>query len=73
MSFKKFLSLIKSGKIIDPPSIIACLIYAKKNNKIGTIINATVIISLILEYLTEISEKIIDNVPIINKTILNLL
>ena len=31
MSFKKFLSLIKSGKIIDPPSIIACLIYAKKN------------------------------------------
>ena len=31
MSFKKFLTLIKSGKIIDPPSIIACLIYAKKN------------------------------------------
>ena len=31
MSFKKFLSLIQTGKIIDPPSIIACLIYAKKN------------------------------------------
>jgi len=31
MSLKKFLTLIKSGKIIDPPSIIAVLTYAKKN------------------------------------------
>ena len=31
MSLKKFLALIKSGKIIDPPSIIAVLTYAKKN------------------------------------------
>ena len=31
MSFKKFMALIKSGKIVDPPSIIAVLTYAIKN------------------------------------------
>ena len=31
MSFKKFMALIKSGKIVDPPSIIAVLMYAIKN------------------------------------------
>ena len=44
--------------------------YVKINNKIGTTIKNKLTISLIFEYLTETSEKIITTVPNKNKIIL---
>tara|TARA_B100000686_G_C15991819_1_gene572386 strand:+ start:319 stop:528 length:210 start_codon:yes stop_codon:yes gene_type:complete len=54
-------------------SLLNKKVYAIINNKTGTSINVSVIISLMLEYLTETSEKIIESVPIKNKIILKVL